>query len=311
MQRGIGFFSEFSSLLSLMHIMRTFQPDLVHANSSKAGVLAPIAANLTGIHRNIFTSHGWAFNETHSASKKIAYRIFHYIGLFLSDTVICVSEAIKRDVERWPFIASKLTVIHLGVESIDLIPKDEARAALMPDWLAMTWIGCVARLDPVKQLDVLIRAFGAIASRFPDARLIILGEGSLRHELEALIKELSLEGRVALPGYREHAQRYMRAFDMTVLPSLSESFGFVLAESGLASVPVIASDVGGVPEIITNGQTGVLVPSGDSTALAAAFEKLLSDISLRKRLGDALYEKVLRDFTKGKMIEKTFALYSD
>lgn len=311
MQRGIGLVSEFKSLFGLMRVIRDFRPDVVHSNSSKAGLLGGIAALLLSVRKSIFTCHGWAFNETSSVAKKSAYWLFHYFTVLVNKTTICVSEAIRRDTKHMSGIQSRLVVIHLGVEETNLVARDAARKKLGPEISDDSlWVGTVGRLDPVKQHDVLIQAFATIHSAFPTVRLLIVGEGAERARLEELVKTHNLQNTVHLSGHIADAQRYMHAFDIFAFPSLSESFGFAAIEAGLAHLPVVASNVGGIPEIITDMQTGLLVPSGNSDAIVTALSKLLNDAGLRAQLGNALHQKVLRDFTEAQMVEKTFALYA-
>lgn len=310
MKRGIHTVNEFRVLTRLIREVKAFKPDVVHGNSSKAGLLAAIAGRVSGVHHILYTCHGWAFNETGNVFKKILYWIFHYLTVLVNDTTICVSEAIKRDAYSMPFMRSKLITIHLGVQPTELLPKEAARAELVPIVPAnATWIGTVGRLDPVKLHDVLIRAFKVVHDSFPAAILVIVGEGSKRSELEGLIKNLSLTDAVFLCGHKENALRYMQAFDIFAFPSYSESFGFAVAEAGLAALPVVASNVGGIPEIITDGEQGLLVKRANVEALSGALIKLISEPALRTQFGNKLKEKILRDFTKERMIEKTFALY--
>jgi glycosyltransferase involved in cell wall biosynthesis len=310
MRCGIGLFSEISSLFSLIRIIWKFQPDIVHGNSSKAGLLAALAARICSVKEVIFTSHGWAFNETKNVLKQKIYQLFHNVTIILNDRTICVSDAIYRDAQRMWFTKTKLVVIHLGIQEGPFLTREVARTTLVPGSTTHPlWIGAVARLDPVKQLDVLIRAFSFIAARDPQSRLVIVGEGGERAKLEEVIRSHFLQKQVFLIGHRQEAQRYMKAFDIIALPSLSESFGFVIAEAGLANVSVVASNVGGVPEIITNNETGLLVPTGDEHALADALHTLAQDPALRARYGTALREHVLQAFTESCMLEKTFALY--
>jgi glycosyltransferase involved in cell wall biosynthesis len=309
MQRDINIGGELATFKALIRIMRDFRPDVVHINSSKAGGLGALAARYCRVKKVIFTAHGWAFNEDRPAYQKLVIWYFHYITILLNHLTICVSESTKRDTRFMPFIQKYLHVIHLGVQPVDFVEREVARIALAPGVSEKTWIGSIAELHPIKQFPVLIRSFVKIAAAHPDVTLVIIGEGQERLKLEKLIADLSLDGRVILAGHVAQAARYLKAFDVFVLPSRSESFGYVIAEAGLAGLPVVASAVGGIPEIITSEEDGILVPSRDEAALENALVRVIEDTALRTKLGEALKYRIEHDFSTTSMIAKTFALY--
>lgn len=306
--RGIGA-SELQALHSLMGVMRAFRPDVLHANNSKGGLWGAIAGRLMGVRRIVFTAHGWAFNEERPWWQKVVFWIAHYTTVLLSHITLCNSEATRWDARSMPLVQYKLRTIPLGVDVPTHLSKDDARKILAPHIASPLWIGSVAELHPNKQLDVLVRAFAHIANDFPDTTLVLVGEGKERVTLEALVRELGLEARVRLRGHVEHAATYMRAFDIFVLPSRTESLGYVLLEAGCATLPVVASNVGGIPEIVKDGETGLLVGSGDVDALARALRTYLTDPALRTRMAEALHAHVTTSFSKERMLRDTLAAY--
>jgi glycosyltransferase involved in cell wall biosynthesis len=166
---------------------------------------------------------------------------------------------IKRDDKPAPSIFEGIASVG-RLHSGDDLPRND------------TWIGCVANFYPTKGLDILIRAMTRV-----DAQLIIIGDGQLRRNLENLIRELCLEDKICLPGYLENAGQYLKAFDLFVLPSLKEGLPYTLLEAAAARVPIVASRVGGVPEIIQDGINGYLAPPDDADALADTIIRSLNN----------------------------------
>ncbi len=316
LERDVRLHKEVASFLALVRLMRRVRPDVVHTNSSKAGGLAALAARLAGVRRIVFTAHGWAFNEMRPQWQKALIALFHYATVLLSHRTICNSEATRRDIRWMPFVESRLSVIHPGIGPLAPHPRQEARRHL-EGLLARSlpedafWIGTLAELHPIKGLDVLVRAFARIAHRFPQAVLVFAGAGAERARLDLLARELAIDSRLYFCGHVAEAPRYLGAFDTLVLPSRSESFGYALLEAGRAEVPVIASRVGGIPEIVQNETTGLLTPPGDEHELARSLGALIEDGELRGRLARELRARVASDFSIERMLQDTFTLYTD
>jgi glycosyltransferase involved in cell wall biosynthesis len=310
MARDVSLQGDFISLMALVTLFRKLRPDVVHASSSKAGFVATLAARLTGVQKIIFTAHGWAFNETRPLWQKFIFALFHLVTVWCSHEVICVSEAVRKDAAWMPFSKQKFAVIHNGIESVALIEKAAARAQLAPHILATTWIGNLAELHPTKAQDIAIEAFAKIATEFPETALVFIGEGQSRARLEALIRERGLIDRIALCGHVQNAPEFLSALDIFLFPSRSEALAYAVLEAGNASLPVVASRVGGIPEIIENNVSGLLVERNDVEGFADALTSLLKDESLQKGLGSALHTKIQDSFSKTSMIQKTLALYS-
>lgn len=315
--RDISLAREPRAFASLVRIMRAEKPDVVHLNSSKAGGLGALAARIAGVPRIVFTAHGWAHREPRSALARSLITLASWITVVLCHSVIVVS---RLDYDDAPasFLRHKLRLIPNGMDPFPMLTREEARAALgerAAADLKAPWIVAVSELHPNKGLDVLIRAFASIdPARAPSsegARLLLLGEGQERARLTDLIQSSGLESRAHLLGFVANARQYLAAADIYALPSRKEGMPLAVLEAGLAQLPVVASRVGGVPEIIMSGVTGLLVPSDDASALASALETLLKDSALREKLAEHLHHRVLRDFSQEQMIEKTFAVYDE
>ncbi|MDR3548067.1 MAG: glycosyltransferase family 4 protein [Candidatus Pacebacteria bacterium] len=315
--RDISPLADIRAFIELLRLTRAMRPDIIHANSSKAGLLATVAARLSGARHIIFTAHGWAFNEARPWWQKSIFAIFHAITIWCSDTVICVSEAVRRDAsQRIPFLKNKFVVIRNGIAPTALLEKHAARMTLterntFPDFISGIWIGTLAELHPTKGLDTAIHAFADVAQQFQDTKLVLIGEGQDRNYLVSLVKEYNLYERVHFCGQVKNAASLLAAFDIFLFPSRSEALGFALLEAGNAHLPAIAAKVGGIPEVIEDGISGMLVPPNDVAGFSKALTTLIESPMLRKELGDVLAERVSSDFSRETMLSKTLALYEE
>lgn len=299
MGRDIKLVAEAKGLIDIYKVLKKENPDVFHINSSKMGGLGAVAARLAGVDKIIFTAHGWAFNEPRVWWQKLLIEELSWLMVVFAHKTICASEAVKRQMESKPFVVDKLVVIHHGIDPFKVSKTKHEHLV----------IGTIAELHRVKGLDVAIRAF-ARAFKYTDTTYEIIGEGDDRPYLENLVEELGVASQVKLLGFKENARDMLGNFDIFVLPSRSEALGYVLLEAAQASLPVIASNVGGIPEIILDNDTGMLVRSQDFQAFAAALKKLSEDEAERKRLGNNLHAYALENFTKEGMIEETLRTYS-
>jgi len=170
-------------------------------------------------------------------------------------------------------------------------------------------IGTAARLTRSKGIRYLIEAFSYLHNKYRDINLVIIGEGEERKNLEILAQDLKINNRVFFLGAIPDARCYFRNFHIFVLPSLSEAFSITILEAVSQKIPVIATSVGGIPEIIEDGKTGLLVPPKEPLILAQAIERLITDEGLRVRLGDEGYRRYKENFTLEDMCIKTKTLY--
>ena len=317
MERDINIKKEFLSAKELWKLLRQKKPDILHLNSSKAGGLGAFVARLAGTKRIIFTAHAWAFNENREFVSKMIISFLHWLTVMLAHQTIAVSEAVKEQIVHMPFMRNRIKVIHLGVETSEYKTKEEARSFLMKKSninLENTnqqelWVGIVAELHPVKGILYAIDAIALIIEKNPNLKLYIIGEGDQRPIIEKQIEKRRLTENVYLVGFIDNAKSYLKAFDIFTLPSLSEAFGYTLLEAGLAGVPVIATSVGGIPEVID--EAGVIIPSKNAKALSEAMQKLLSSEELRQQLGTSLNERVKEIFSVKKMCEQTLDVYTN
>jgi len=315
LQRNINVLTEVAVFFSLLALVLRERPHILHVNSSKIGGLGTLVGRLLLVRQIIFTAHGWAWNEPHRGIlNRSAVALFHWLTVLLAHTTIVVSHAMRREALCLPFVKKKIVVIQNGISPASFLSKDRARAFLakklqIPNIAARIIVGTIAELHTNKGIESAVEAARLMKSRQQLFSYIVIGDGDERAALTHAVQTKNLVGVVHFTGFMEDAATLLPAFDIFLLPSRTESFGLVLLEAGLAQLPVVASNVGGIPEIIEHGKTGLLVKPGDHTQIADALTKLIEDGQKRNRLGDALREHVQKNFNIEQMLKKTIALY--
>lgn len=308
LSRDINPLRDLTSFFSLLKILRENKPDILHLNSPKIGLLGAIAGRLAGVKKIIYTSHGWPFLENRSLFSKIFFKILCWKIVLLSHETILISETEKDLVRNWLFVQKKLHVIYNGIENINFLDKKLAREKLnLPENSLV--IGSIGELHQNKGYEYLISAMAEIREQFPTLLCVIIGEGEERKNLEAQIAYSKLANQVRLTGNIPNAPTLLPAFDIFVLPSIKEGLPYVILEAGLASVPVIASDVGGIHEVITPEQTGLLTEAKNTPDLIMKIQNLITDPETQKVYGENLKQKVQTDFSLEKMVEGTIEVY--
>lgn len=278
--------------LALAHLWRYIRRGrfaLVHTHSSKAGFLGRVAAGLAGVPRIVHTPHGHIFDGYFGPlATGIFIRLERWAARF-TDRIITLTDQEQRDhLARGVGRPGQFVTIPSGVDLKALPRPGETRAAVrkamgVADDAPL--VGTVARLVPVKGLAYLLDGTRRILESAPEVTLLIVGDGDLRDELESRARALGVGGRVRFVGFREDAARWIAALDVFVLPSINEGMGRVLVQAMALEVPVVASRVGGMPEVTGDGDAGILVPPRDPAAIAEAVARLLGDPALRRALG--------------------------
>lgn len=311
LNRDVSIVKDAMSFAAVYKIFRKEKPDIVHLNSSKIGAIGALAGRLAGVKKIIFTGHGWAWNEDRFFVSKILIAFVHWLTILFSHTTIAVSEKVKSEISRLPFIPkSKIVVIYNGIADTEYMERFSARGALNGNVSEKFWVGTISELHRNKGVDNLVSAFADVAKSHLDTALIVIGEGEEQERLTALVQKLGLSKKVHLLGRKENAGKFLKAFDVFVLASRTDAFPYVPLEAGLAQLPVVATRVGGIPEAITDGKNGLLVRSGDIPALADAIKKLLEDGAKAAILGHNLRKTVEEKFSVNSMVQKTIAVYN-
>jgi glycosyltransferase involved in cell wall biosynthesis len=311
-ERDVKGAGERRALSEVIDAVKDAAPDVLHLNSSKLGLLGAFAGRRAGVSRIIFTAHGWP----HMESRPLWWKVMAWLGswwtIALSHKIICVSESDRRGAPTLLF-RDKLALVYNGISDFPRLPREEARAALIKRSHDLskysTWLVMNAELHPNKGIGTAIRAVAELAHRHSDIALVVCGEGQSRNGLAELALELGVSSRVFLLGFVPEARQFLNAADIYLMPSRKEGFPFALLEAGLASLPVIAAKVGGIPEVITDHKTGLYMPRDNTHILAQAIVFYLNNPDKAAQYGAQLREHVLSNFSEEKMVTLTLALY--
>lgn len=320
LKRNINLWNDVLAFFELIKLFKNEKPDIIHLNSSKPGLLGSLAGFFAGIGKKkkpkiVFTAHGWIFKEEMSKKARFISILISWFSSKFQDRIICVSnddfnEAIKHHVAP----PRKLSVVHNAVDKIEFLSRQESREKISKiigheiseDTIALVNLG---RLYATKGLGYLIEAMNSI--KIPDMEiiLVIFGDGPEHEKIKNQISNLKIYDSVFLIGDIPEASKYLPAFDALVLSSVKEGLPYSILEAGLAGVPVISTNVGGVGEIIKNGENGILIEPKNSLAISDAIKSLISDEDKIKRFSTELKKTVSEDFSFDEMIERTEWVY--
>ena len=291
------------AVLECWRAFRRFKPDIVHVHSTKAGLVGRAAAKLAGLPV-VFTAHGWAFTEGIAERSRRLAVFLEKCAARLSNAIICVSEYDRQLALRMGVgDASLLTRIHNGV------PEVSADQRSIPQRAGPLRIICVARLDAPKDHALLLAAL-VMVKDLPWV-LELIGDGPLTQALQQKTRDLGLANRVEFSGLCSDVPLRLARSDVFVLASGWEGLPLSILEAMRAGLPVVASDVGGVSESVTDDVTGFLVPKGDKTTLANRLMLLLDDAALRRKMGLAGRAAYAREFAFEVMYQRTKQVYGE
>ncbi|MGH3104853.1 MAG: glycosyltransferase family 4 protein [Gaiellaceae bacterium] len=277
--------------LRLRRALRGLRPDLVHTHLVHADVYGAVAAGRVPLVSTKHNDDRFRLGPFRHVERALARR---------AERVIAITESLRRfTVEQVGLPPGKVTTIHYG---LDAPPRPWAPTELeLPEGAI---VSAVARLVPQKGIDVAVQAMAGV-----DATLVVLGEGPERSRLESLARNLGV--RLLLPGRVGDVDFVLQRADVLVHPARWEGFGLALLEAMLAELPVVATRVSSIPEIVTDGETGLLVAPDDPDSLAAALRRLLADPGLRSRLGTAGRARARESFSVERMARRTLAIYGE
>lgn len=326
LQKGSGLLPALFSLrniqvfFKLISVFRREKPDIIHLNSSKIGGIGAAAARLYRITSNqlpviIFTAHGWPFLEPRPHWQKGLIFFFTWLGSVLQDVIIAINthdfEVGKKFIPR-----RKLHLIFNGLGAFKLLAREQARGffskftqkEISPDSMV---IGAISEYNANKGIEYLLDAVQRVRRALPEIKLtvLIMGEGRAKNKLERRIKSLALEDSVKLTGFIPEVRQYLKGLDLLVLPSLKEGLPYAVMEAMVAGVPVVATKVGGLPDLVTDGQEGYLVPPADEAALAEALARVMTDLNTGRVMAKRAASKIREKFSLETMIRQTASIY--
>lgn len=301
-----------AALRACWRLIRGGRFDLVHTHTSKAGILGRLAARLAGGCRVVHTPHGHVFYGYFGPWKT---RLFIWAERLMARWTDAIVTLTDREAQEHLALGvgrpSQFVTIFSGIP----LPGPKTRAGTGPSRRRAlglpaegALVGSVGRLDPIKGHGLLIRAFAMLGDRHPGARLILIGEGEKREEYQALARELGVAEGVRFMGWRDDVGDLLEELDLFVFPSRNEGMGRAAVEAMAAGLAVVAARTGGLPEVVREEETGLLVPPGDAAALSAAIDRLLARPEERRAMGEA-GRRLAQAYSAERMCEKIEALY--
>jgi glycosyltransferase involved in cell wall biosynthesis len=289
------------ALVRLVRVFRAERVDVVHTHGHFAvNVLARVAGRLA---RARVLSHMHIQNAFRSGLGRRAQIAIDNATARLCFSIVAVSDATRDDLVRQGYPARRLVTVHNGIEPApDVSPVRLAEGPVVVE---------VARLAPVKGQHVLLNALARV-----EASVVLVGSdlergGAYESDLRTEATHLGVSDRVVFAGYRDDVAALLAGCDVFCLPSFAEGLPLVVLEAMAQGKPVVATPVGGTPELVVDGETGVLVPPGDADALARALTELLADAPRAARMGEAGRARVLAEFSAAAMVERVLGLYAD
>jgi glycosyltransferase involved in cell wall biosynthesis len=311
--RKISPVQDLRAFFCLWRLMIQEKPSIVHTHTSKPGILGRWAAKMAGVPIIVHTPHGHVFFGHFGPLASRFFLMVERLMAFITDRMVALTEGEKNDYIAFSICdPDKIVTIHSGVEidrymtaEVDIEDKKKS-LGLDPKGLV---VGTVGWLLPIKGPMHLLNAMARVWQSHPETSLVFVGKGDLEKELREEALRMEASGRVSFLGWRDDIPEIMQILDIFVLPSLNEGMGRVLVEAMAAGKPVVASRVGGIPDLVKHGQNGLLVEPGDVTGLSLAIRKLLIDKKMQDEMG-MKGRTMAQNFGVEKMVEKIDALYS-
>lgn len=312
--RAISPLKDAAALGNLFRLIRQKRPDIVHTHSSKGGLLGRLAARAAGAPALIHTPHGHVFSGHFGSTASLVFLALERAMGRITDRTVALTRGEEQDYRDLKVgAADSLRIIHSGVPlerfSKARVPAREARKSLgLPPGAPV--VGTVGWLLAIKGPATLLAAMGRVWEQHPEAFLVYVGQGPLKDGLAREAEGMGKAGKVLFTGWRKDVEKLLPAFDVFVLASENEGMGRAVVEAMAAGKPAVASRVGGLPDLVLDGETGVLVPPGDPGALADAVLVLLNDPERAAAMGQKARERASA-FSLEAMLAKLDELYCE
>lgn len=303
------------SFLKIYYCIKKGGFQIVHTHTSKAGIIGRMAAKLAKVPIIIHTPHGHIFHDYYGFFKTKFFLYLEKFTALFTDKIITLTEVEKEEHLNLRIAPpEKFVTIFSGVEMEPFLKINVDRNMKRKEFNLsedVKVVGTVARLVPIKGHKYLLQAIPKIVKEVSGVKFLLVGDGPLRAELESLADELGIADYVIFCGLRDDVPEILSILNLFVLPSLNEGMGKAIIEAEAAQLPVIATSVGGIKEIVVDGVTGLLVPPKDSDGLASAIIRLLKEEELAKEMGRKGKEKFIPYYCAEGMVEKIENLYKE
>ena len=283
--REISPLRDISAFFTIRRIIRQVKPDIVHTHTSKAGIIGRFAAWSAGVRHIVHTPHGHIFYGYFNSFVSSVFIMIERLASRITNKItVLTGKGLSAHVRMGIDSEDKFTVIHSGVDVSRYSNGDGDSIRSETGYTGKVIVGWAGRLVPIKNCSLFIESASLIKKRNPDTRFIVAGDGEERELIERLAEKLNLSGSLTFLEDCKDMPSVMAAFDVFVLSSHNEGFGRVLVEAMASGAVVVSTHVGGTPDVIEDGVSGMLVPPGNPSAMADAVCKVLDDDELRVRL---------------------------
>lgn len=312
MNRAIGM-SDLKSIKEVRKQIKKYNPDIIYAHSSKAGAIARVA-DIGLKNRCVYNPHGWAFNMRCSEKKKMMYAVIEKLAAPFCDKIICISDAEKQSaLDKKICQEEKLQVIFNGVdiEAYENGTHGKVKRADLNIPEDAFVVGMVGRISPQKAPDVFVRMAKLVKDEVPNTHFIIVGNGDQEAEIRKYAKDNGFEDSLYITGWVDDPMSYVELFDVACLLSRWEGFGLALPEYMMAGKPIVASRVDAIPNIIRDGENGLLVEADDATGASEAVLRIYQDRNLKDKLVAQGLEDVHKKFNARRVSEEHGMLFEN
>jgi glycosyltransferase involved in cell wall biosynthesis/folate-dependent phosphoribosylglycinamide formyltransferase PurN len=310
--RQVNPIKDLASLIKLYLLIRKYRFDIVHTHTSKAGIVGRLAAKLAGVPIIVHTPHGHVFHSYFGGFESRLYRFLEMIFSCFCDKIITLTDNCKNEHLQFKIApAKKFVTIPSGVKVEEFsgsFDNNDIKRELGIS-LERKVIGTVARIEPIKGVSFFVEAMPQVLEKFSSSHFLLVGDGSQRDFLQKRVKELGISDNVTFTGIRQDVSRMISVMDIFVLSSLNEGMGRVLVEAGLMGKPSVATNVSGIPELVKNGKSGILVEPSSSSELSKGIMDLLAHPEKAKLFGENAKKIMNEDFSAQKMVDKIDNLY--
>jgi glycosyltransferase involved in cell wall biosynthesis len=312
--REIRPIADLRALRTLMRLMRRVQPHIVHTHTAKAGAVGRLAAILTGVPVVVHTFHGHVLRGYFSPARTAVYRAIERGLARHTQRLLTVSDRVRDELLALGVgRPHQYTTVPVGLELGPLLQAEGRRGELHRELRVgdAPLVGIVARLVPIKAHEVFLAAAARVHAVLPQARFIIVGDGERRQELEQQVDALGLGGVTHFLGWRADLDRVYADLDVVVLTSRNEGSPVALIEAMAAGVPVVATAVGGVPDVVADGTSGLLAPIDDAPTVADHTIALLRDRPRAAAMGRAGRARVVATYSADRLVADIESLYTE
>lgn len=313
LERDMSIKKDLLSFVEVYRILKKEKPDILHLHSPKAAGLGSLSARILKIKKIIYTVHGWAFNEERPLYQKVLIGLASWATTLFATNIITISKKETEQTQFFPYIKDKIVCIPNGVREQTVLREHAAREFIeqkinhsLKDKFV---IGMIGELHPNKGYLFAFEAIAKILKNNSNIILIVIGSGEQEEKLKIMIENSDLQKHVFLLGFIDNASIYTKAFDLFLIPSTKEGLPYILLEVGMIGIPTVATTVGGIPDVIDDMRSGILIQPRKVQEIIYAITFMYEHPDISTEYGRNLSKKIKSDFNLQKMIQSVEKIY--